>query len=392
MLEVILEKSPLTFFYDAETLYNFMDLCSMGMNPLKFFDVDIQEDEINKFNKQFFSVAYDITKLTEEEQSYIFTTISNMPVKSKSKNIKDNQSIKEVLNLRSILPKNYVIANNKLANQMTKDLMDAVNEYGEKIRVPLVVGKIKNKPITTFNCLSYDNEKLKITGKQTFTPYDRAVHNAVCTLYEAGNDVFNAEMVYRAMNGLTNSEYISPESIQKVTDSIDKSRSTKLIIDISDEAKARKWDDAKSATMDDMLLSALKVTLNVSGEEKDGYRFNSQPILYRYAQKTKQIISVPIQLLETKSVVKNSDTIIIFREYLIRRIEGMKKDNKLKSNRILFDTIFEDCCIDTINRNQLKRYRDYITAILDLWKNETYITNYNLVKDGVIIKGIDIGL
>jgi hypothetical protein len=99
--------------------------------------------------------------------------------------------------LQSILPQKHVKPNNKLANEITKDF---INE-GE---ISLNVGRRGSKrEIITKAMLSYQDEKISLSGRIAFTPYDREVHDGVVTLYVAGNEVITPEMVYRAMNGMT---------------------------------------------------------------------------------------------------------------------------------------------------------------------------------------------
>lgn len=236
--------------------------------------------------------------------------------------------------LKSTRPQKAVISNTKLANKITKNLIGAG-------QIELAVGGTKKKPISVFAALDYDDKNLTITGRQPFTPYDRAVHNGVCTVYEAGNKAFTPEMVYRAMNGLSETERISPQAIGAVTKSIEKSRVTKLTIDFTQEAKARGLNTTKTS-IDDMLLSAQKITVAIPGsnEPKEAYQFNTKPILYKYSQEVKQVLTIPLKLLRTRETQNATVGLIVLREYLLRRIEGMKGKNKLTSNKILYGSIY----------------------------------------------------
>jgi len=113
----------------------------------------------------------------------------------------------EIQVLNSILPENFYITNNKLANEMTRNFV-------QKGTISLgIINPNKKGEIVTYNSLTYEGKNISITGRYEFTAYDRAIHNAVCSLYEAGNDTVTLSMVYRAVNGMTGTEYISPQSI-----------------------------------------------------------------------------------------------------------------------------------------------------------------------------------
>lgn len=288
--------------------------------------------------------------------------------------------IKEAL--KSIIPKNYYISNNKLSNEITKDLLN-------KGTVPLaVINSNKKGEILTYNSLTYDNENISITGQHEFTAYDRAIHNAVCSLYAAGNDIVTPAMVYRAVNGMSEQEKVSPQAMEAVRNSLNKSRFMRLKVNYTEEAKARNIDIAK-AEIDSNLLEARVITIEAGGHKVDAYRIHEMPVLYEYAQQTKQIISVPLKLLSTKGATRNTEEIIPIKEYLIRRIEIMKNDKSM-SNKILYETIFDEVGIEHPNKKKSFDIRTGIKAILNLWRSKKYIKDFREYKSGNIIKGFEI--
>ena len=102
--------------------------------------------------------------------------------------------------LTSIIPQKHIIPNNKLANSLTQDIIDAGV-------INLDVGKKKGDIIT--RCiLSYEGENVKLSSRQPFTEYDRQVADAVTSLYEYGDEshVITAATVYRAMVHATETE------------------------------------------------------------------------------------------------------------------------------------------------------------------------------------------
>ncbi|MCL1914727.1 MAG: hypothetical protein FWG10_12840 [Eubacteriaceae bacterium] len=125
--------------------------------------------------------------------------------------------------LKSVVPSRHVKPNNKLANEMTKDFLDE----GEQ---SLVISTAKAM-------LEYRDGQTGINLAK-FTPYDREVHDGVVTLYEAGNLVITPAMVYRAMNGMSETEKISPQAMEAVTNSLEKSRRIMATIEFAQEAKA----------------------------------------------------------------------------------------------------------------------------------------------------------
>lgn len=292
---------------------------------------------------------------------------------------------KDLTTLKSIIPNNYIIPNNKLANNLTKDFLG----MGE---LALTVIKGKNEVFTTVT-MNYDDEGIKIYAKNGFSPYDRCILNSICTLYEAGNKEFIPSMVYRCMNNLTNTEYISPQAVGAVTKSIDKMSTMVCKIDWTNEAKKR-GINIDNGLLHGSLIAIKKLTVTTGGKTVEAYTLLDKPILYGYAQATKQVITVPIKLLQTKEAIRSTENVIVIREYLLRRIEVMKRSSEHKSsnqiNKIKYGSVYDDLGLINPTKQKSEKVRDAVKKLLSYWREEKYIINFTEYKEGKTIKGIDI--
>lgn len=270
--------------------------------------------------------------------------------------------------------------NNKLANELPKKLSGQFGGFD------LDVGR---KVLTKVD-LNFNDENIIINDKdKKFTQYDRSVYNAICSLLEVGNSNFTPDRVYRCMNGLTDSEYVSPQSIGAITKSIDKARKTYCKIDYTEEMKSRNKNTTQ-CFIEDFILSAQKVSLEAGGNEVEGYRLNSKPILYQYAQETKQVLTIPIELLNTKEFRKSTPEFTVIKEYLIRQIEWMKTDRN-RSNRIIFETLFDEVDIKNPTKDKAKKVRnEMVSPFLESLKSKKYIKGFNFYKEGRSFKGVEI--
>lgn len=283
--------------------------------------------------------------------------------------------------LDAILPKKYIMTNNKLANEMPKGSID----YGELVELK-VNGK---KDVFTQVTLNYDDNNIQIFEKdKRFTAYDRSVHNAICSLFEAGNTNFTPDQVYRCMNGLEDKQFVSPQAIGAITKSLDKSRRILVKIDYTDEARAYKKDTSQFI-MEDYVLPAKKITVKAGGKEVSGYKIYGKPVLYEYAQVTKQVITIPSKLLNTKDVINTTPEVTVIREYLIRRIAVMKND-KRQSNKILLQKIYNEIGQTEPNKDKMKSVRNIVNKLLGKFQQEQYIKGYGFYKEGRAFKGIEI--
>ena len=292
------------------------------------------------------------------------------------------EKIKEVL--KSFVPLKHIKPVNKLANTITHDIID----IGE---IELIISN--KKDVSTKVMLAFDSNHIQLSGHEKYTPYDREVYDGVVTLYEAGNSIITPPMVYRAMNGLSETEYVSSQSVTAVTKSLDKSRFIRTTIDYTEEAKLYNKNIQKSH-YDGYLLAATKITVKVSGNEQEAYKLISKPILYEYAQISGQIITVPAKLLQTKDALRSTDEVIVIRGFLLRQIEWIKNEKATRSANITYKSIYEELEItkDIYKADMYKKKthatRVHVKTILEEWKRQGYLKDYEEYKERKTLKGV----
>ena len=269
------------------------------------------------------------------------------------------------------LPEKAVKTKDNVSSFITQNLLDA----GEQLLEMEKGGRVK-KQIRTKVTFSY--EGIDILTKKEFTLFDQEVHDAVVTLFKAGNHFITSAMVYRAMTGKTNSEYIHPDKLKEIEESIDKCMFSKLVIDATEEAAYYGFEEAK---YDGSLLSAEKMTIKMGGRRVAAYKILVEPLLYRYAKAGKQISAIDIKLLDTP--VSKTNDIIVLQGFLLRKIEAMKSD-RTADRIILYDDIYKIFGINEPQKvkNQLQRIRKYMDTMLEYWKGEKYITDFIVNKKG----------
>lgn len=283
--------------------------------------------------------------------------------------------------LKSIRPQKAIINNSKVANQLS-----AIAQAGIA-NVSVDKGaKGKQKVLVEFNtdAATIDGKPLNI-----ISPYEQTVFNAICTLLEAGNDVFSLDMVYRAMNGLTNSERVNADfgTLDPIRDSIDASAKRRITITTTTGGKEYIY---KSQLLP---IKELTVRKPQTGETVTAYKLLDEPALYTYSKSIKQIISVPIGLLDTKTIKKNSAKLTVVREYLIKRISSMKNSKaSANSRKIKYSKLFSETGIDENAMAQAERNRErkYIALILEDFKAKGFISEFSEYKAGRSFDGVEI--
>ena len=187
----------------------------------------------------------------------------------------------------------------------------------------------------------------------------------------------------------TNKEYVSPQSIGSITKSIDKTRRMYGKINFTDEAKAWKKEIEK-CVIEDQILSAKKIRIEAGGKEVTGYKFNSKPILYEYAQVTGQVLTIPASLLNTTSHINSTPEVTIIRQYLIREIEWIKTKRSKRTNKISLQGVYKELDLINPSKGKTNKIRNIISKLLDSFVANKYITHHEFYKEGQLIKGVKI--
>ena len=313
--------------------------------------------------------------------------------------------------LSSVLPQKYVMPNNKLANTLTKDIVNV----GE---ITLEVSRAGAKKLIETSCiLTYEGDNVKLSGRQPYTEYDRNVYNAVSSLYVYGDPshVVTPAMVYRAMTGLTDSEKPTAGQLAAVTRSLDKMRFIRARIDCTAELQARRITlnskQINSGEIDTNLLMAKWVKVSAGGQQVKALCIVDVPILYEYAAAVKQVLTIPASTLDVKELnadgsigarLPNTESRILIKGYLLRRIEGMKGKNGLNNPVIaLYDYkrdgethkgLYSIAGNTDPTRTEANRIRDDVEKMLAYWAATGYIKSFEAQTERKKITGYKIAV
>ncbi|MGF6950852.1 hypothetical protein QF028_003357 [Neobacillus sp. B4I6] len=337
-----------------------------------------------KFMRKFYQQNQDVLDKTDEWEAIIGLSLEEMDeleLWEVIQLVREKMTPREIEILDSIIPQLYIIPNNKLANELPKPDVP----YNEPFNIK--VNNDKEKQVLNPTIINYDDANIQIAEKdKRFTNYDRCVHNAVCSIFEAGNTNFTPDQVYRCMNGLDDSQYVSPQSIEIITASLDKLMRTYLKVDYTNEARMYRRNLVEEYIVEGYILPATKITVKAGGHRRIGYKFNGKPLLYEYAQVSRQIATVPSKLLKTKDVIRANPEVNIIKEYLLRRIEQMKKaKGKKQINRILFEKIYYETGELKPNKKKALRIRNTAKTLLTKFSEEKYIKGFKFYEKGIEI-------
>lgn len=255
---------------------------------------------------------------------------------------------------------------------------------GEQVSIR-ATGKNEAREVLSHVILTHEENGAILN--RPMTGYDKEVHDAVASLWAAGNKNVTARQVYQAMTGSTSKP--SAAMLEKVEESVDKQRRTLVKIDFSQElrGKTAEFDGEQitpdSAYIETYMLNAVKgVVLTTNGKRITGYELKDAPVLYRHDKTIRQLISVPQTLLEeTSRVASNTETNILIRSYLIKRIKTMNRNGQKLSKRIRYESVYKAIGNETDNRTQRKRMNETVRTYLDAFVDSGFIAGWTEYKD-----------
>lgn len=290
------------------------------------------------------------------------------------------------------------------------------------IKLPVVV--LPNKP-RVYVSVNIPDDLLKVSHR--ITHYERAVEDAIGTLWAEDRKAVTDRTVFLAMNGLPADTAVSQESIDKVHKAIDRlSRTRGEIVFPREVAEAFKFSPELSEAFSfekdkngEIVKWTLKgpivqtdevtATFESNGRKAKAWTLTGRPPLFFLCSKLLgQVRTIPSKCMNVKYLTasgeektrQNTENFIAMKHYLaiqVKRIEA-KKDDDIK--RILLKSLIEE--IEELNpakREQNPRPMTYadkkrivedVTVILEWFKRINFIEDYKPKKEGREITGFDI--
>lgn len=233
------------------------------------------------------------------------------------------------------------------------------------------------RPITTYAKIIYD-------GLDGITPklsaFDKSVYNAINSLYEAGQREVTNQMIYRVMKGDSKAR-ITPKRAEEINNSVHRCAGKVIHIKAGQEITIGKYKNIDPEYVGNLLTIEGKI-ITLNGTRCSCYEITTPPMLYRYAKGKGQIGSCPINILNVP--INMTDEVIGIRDYLLEWIMALKnpKNGQINNERT-YEKIYERFIMDQVDLKDKKRkIRDQVKKILDHWKDENYITDYEEIKKG----------
>lgn len=233
------------------------------------------------------------------------------------------------------------------------------------------------------------------------TNYDIFIIESVLSLKKAGNKEFTTAQLIKHMHG-NSLGGISDVEIQFVENRILTMMTWYIRIKLSEEfrhypkmpEKLKNQSVIKGHLLDTIILERKdkgNKTRNLLGNPINGcFGIPSDKdvaiIFETFSESIKQLTCFPTSFLDIKGT-RNSRTTRILTNYVLKKIQGLKR-NKKGINTMLFSTIEKELGITDYVSTKKARIRSAVIKIIQSCKEKGQITDYEVIMDGKIFYSI----
>lgn len=208
-----------------------------------------------------------------------------------------------------------------------------------------------------------------------------AVHNAVCSFFNAGETHFTAKMVAKELN----QNKPTTKYIKEIEQALLQMATTYVNINHQDQAKQWKkpFADDTSKTVIQfryMLKMDIDVEVYLNNTQTNVFVLNEQPPLLEYALMYEQNETLDKHLIDIAGQARVDRTTTAIKQYLIHRINMLRGKGNVMNNGILFSTLYGELNLsddEKSNRNKRDKIKKHVDNILKAFKNNGYIKSYS---------------
>lgn len=268
-------------------------------------------------------------------------------------------------------------------SKVNNKYFDGSIRYGSE-NIPVNVGRKNKKQILNYCSLLFnDDPGVKVPA--SLDEYDEMLHSIITSYVVKGINEISPRMIYRAMTGNPDAQP-TPQRVNEIRKHMRKLMSSLVVIDVSEDAAAKSnlinlgyEPHRDKAEIEGNIIHAERCKLVINGQEVEGYKILRKPVLYEYSCLKGGIEHISAELLNAPDIDKTEDTIRL-EAYLLKQIFRIKAGGN--GNTIKYDSIYKNFDKTENNDTKKKRIREKTNKLLDHFKKQGYIKNFETISQG----------
>lgn len=284
-------------------------------------------------------------------------------------------------------PSTYYIPNAK-TSQVFYGLEPAQDKHGALLQSSHyevdVTKRGNHAPVYAYFSLLFPTDETGTVIDNKLNQFDRSVMNAVSTIYQHGVQTFTIQQVVNCMKGFKGK---SREEFSNVVEkSIDRMRFIEITLNYTEQME-KHYNQTGEFIHNSYAIMATKTSVIYKNNKVIQYELKEPPVLYRHAQATKQVLSFPTSVIDIHHIAKMNDTAIMIRDSLLVRLGQAHANN---GEIFKFLELFDSLGLQDLSRKQKFGYIDTVKKILDHFKMEGILIDYNILNNGKSVDGFDL--
>ena len=243
-------------------------------------------------------------------------------------------------------------------------------------------GKKDKKDIDSVVSLSIQEVKdwtAHIPANKTLTKFDFEVLSCAVTLFEAGNKIFTADMIFRLLTGGKTQEPTQAMR-NEIYDSLFRLCCTGIIVDATEEFNA--GYNGKKEFRGTLLPCGMVIGDTILNGQlvHDCIKIYDTSPLIEYARAKRQISNIPLGMRNIPNVNSTVDNLVLLG-YLIGAFADMRNPHSPVQPIIKYDTLYAYLGVEgktpQIIRNKKAKIRKTVRDILTAWKKGGFIKDFH---------------
>ena len=213
--------------------------------------------------------------------------------------------------------------------------------------------------------------------------------------FEQGIRIITPSMILDSMTGGEEKRNVYREQYAAIKAALDKLGFTRIEIDLAPlfaaypKYAANFKGDLKCAKLVGILLPMKYLEIEINGQKELAIALLDESPLMTYAKLKKRLLKYDLTPLALKGQ-RNTPQVITVKNWLLRRIELIKQ--RKQNSSILFKTLYEECGLADATKRQKQETRKVIGDILNSFKADGVIHNFEFEKQGRAYRNIKIYL
>lgn len=257
--------------------------------------------------------------------------------------------------------------------------------------IPLAVEKPGDKERTVFYSIGTSDVLTNAKLSKVLSSKEQRVHDALGSLWLAGNSIISFQQLYIAMGNMGNSNARQKKELETIV-----KRLADTWIEVNQEQDYSNYvNEGKGKVgfnIQQHLIYIKIAQAKINGKlVSDAIYIMEQPILFTLALDRKQLAAIPRAALETNK--SQTEDYISLENYLFDRIAQMKNTKRKSSNKIKYSSMFEALGISGSSKSlavKQSRTKKTMYERLDHYKAIKLISGYKETTNSKGEPGVEI--